>query len=178
MQIPLHDIKWKTIKENVVFSNKYLTLYNDLVEKPDKEQISFLKMQTKGYCTVFCKTKEKNIVLVRQYRYAYEKFSWECPGGIIEEGENPRECAEREVREETGYRVLDIKLAFKSHPNAYSTAWAYIFIATVEKAGEQHLDENEYILVDEITEQKLQELIKNEDFIHGPSLTCWYMSKM
>lgn len=176
MQIPYHDVQWHTVKENIVFQNKYLTLFNDIVEKPDKNHINFLKIQTKNYSTVWCKTKQNNIVLVRQYRYAFESFSWECPGGIVDDGENPQECAMREVLEETGYRIIDIKQVLKSHPNAYSTAWAYTFIATVEKVGEQHLDDNEYILVKEFTQEQFKELIKTEDFTHGPSLTCWLIS--
>ena len=177
MQTPYHDIPWRKVKDDIVFQNKYLTLHNDLVEKPDENQISFLKIETKDYTTVFCKTPENKIVLVRQYRYAFEKFSWECPGGIVDNGEEPRQCAMREVLEETGYRVTAIKEVLKCHPNAYSTAWAYTFLATVEKAGEQHLDDNEYILVQEFTEEEAQELIEKGDFVHGPSLICLLMSK-
>ena len=178
MQIPYSDIKWNTIKENIVFQNKYLTLHNDLVEKPDKKQINFLKMKTSDFSTIFCKTKENKIVLVRQYRYAFDKFSWESPGGLIDQNENAKECAIREVLEETGYRVIEIKEVLKYHPNAYSSNWAHTFLATVEKVGEQHLDDNEYIQVEEFDEDQVQELINNGDFIHAPSLLCWTMSRL
>ncbi len=176
MQKPLHDVKWNTINENIVFQNKYITLFNDIVEKPDQKQINFLKMQTKDFATVFCKTKDNKIVLVRQYRYAFEDFSWECPGGVVDNGENPFDCAKREVLEETGYQVLDLKEVLKCHPNAYSTAWAYTFIATVEKSGPQHLDDNEFILVKEFDPEEVQKLIENHQFIHAPSIICWLMS--
>ena len=178
MQKDLNNIEWKTIKENVVFQNQYLTLHNDLVERPDKEKVSFLKIKTKGFATVFCLSKENKVVLVRQYRYAFKDFSWECPGGILEEGETPEESASREVLEETGYQVSSIRLVLKCHPNAYSTAWAYTFLATVEKVGEQKLDDNEFIQVKEFDQHEIPDLIKKGKMVHNPSLTCWFMAKL
>ena len=178
MDKSLNDIAWKQIKENVVFQNKYLTLQNDLVERPDEAQINFLKIKTTDYATVFCITNENKVVLVKQYRYAFESFSWECPGGILEDGEKADESAKREVLEETGYRVLSIKQVLKSHPNAYSTAWAYTFLATVEKFGEQNLDDNEFISVKEFDLQTIPELINKGEMIHNPSLTCWFMAQL
>lgn len=177
MQKPYHDIKWNTLKENIVFQNKYITLFNNLVEKPDKKQINFLKMKTGDFVTVFCRTKENKVVLVRQYRYAFDNFSYEFPGGIVDKGETPLESAKREVLEETGYQVLDLQLVLKSHPNAYSTAWAYTFIAIVEKFGDQHLDDNEFILVEEFDKSEVFELIEKGEFVHAPSLMCLLMSE-
>lgn len=173
-----NDIAWRQLQENVVFHNKYLTLQNDLVERPDKAQINFLKIKTTDYATVFCITKENKVVLVKQYRYAFESFSWECPGGILEPGESPEDSAKREVLEETGYRVLKIKQVLKSHPNAYSTAWAYTFLATVERFGEQKLDDNEFISVNEFSVNEIPDLINGEKMVHNPSLTCWFMAQL
>jgi len=178
MQKELYDIEWRKIKENIGFKNRYLTLFNDLVERPDQEQVSFLKIKTTDYATVFCKTKENKIVLVKQYRYAFNDFSWESPGGILEEGESAEDSAKREVLEETGYRVTSIQQVLKCHPNAYSTAWAYTFLATVEKFGEQKLDDNEFILVKEFDIQELPDLIKEGKILHNPSLTCWFMANL
>ena len=169
----LYSIKWDKIQEKIIFQNQYLTLYNDLVLKPDKKETNFLKIQTKNFSTVFCVTNENKVVLVRQYRYAFDGFSWECPGGIIDDGEEPIECAIREVLEETGYKVLEIKESIKCHPNAYSTSWGYTFIAKVEKSGEQHLDDNEFILVQEFDISKVQHLIAQGKFSHGPSLISY-----
>jgi len=43
------------------------------------------------------------ILLIHQYRYAASGFLFEIPAGRLEPGEHPRACAERELREETGY---------------------------------------------------------------------------
>ena len=38
------------------------------------------------------------------------KPPWELPGGVVEEGESPRQCAEREVAEELGFEVVTGRL--------------------------------------------------------------------
>jgi ADP-ribose pyrophosphatase len=47
------------------------------------------------------------VLLVRQYRAPIDKEIWELPAGTIEPGEEPLECAKRELEEETGYRARE-----------------------------------------------------------------------
>ncbi len=46
---------------------------------------------------------DHKILIVRQYRHAIEKESIEIPAGKLEYGEDPVQCAMRELNEETGY---------------------------------------------------------------------------
>ena len=50
-----------------------------------------------------------SVVLVRQYRYPVEEALLEAPAGIVEPGEEPDDCAQRELQEETGYRADDMR---------------------------------------------------------------------
>lgn len=45
------------------------------------------------------------------------KETWEIPGGIVEAGEDPRSCAEREVEEELGIRIPAGRLLVIDHRN-------------------------------------------------------------
>jgi len=49
------------------------------------------------------------IILVKQYRPAIKKFTLEFPGGAIRKFENPRKSAARELFEETGVDVVNLK---------------------------------------------------------------------
>lgn len=48
------------------------------------------------------KDDPEKIVLVRQYRYPINKYIYELPAGLIDEGETSEQTAIREMKEETG----------------------------------------------------------------------------
>jgi ADP-ribose pyrophosphatase len=49
------------------------------------------------------------ILMVRNYRLTLQDWLWELPAGTLEPPESPRDCAARELREETGYEAADIQ---------------------------------------------------------------------
>jgi ADP-ribose pyrophosphatase len=60
------------------------------------------------YIVVVAWTPEGRIPIVRQYRPALEAFAWELPAGLVDRGEQPAECARRELQEETGYPAREM----------------------------------------------------------------------
>jgi 8-oxo-dGTP pyrophosphatase MutT (NUDIX family) len=50
-----------------------------------------------------------HVLLSWRHRFAPDIWNYELPGGIIEEGEDPAVAVAREVGEETGYRVRDVR---------------------------------------------------------------------
>ena len=59
--------------------------------------------------------KKDRVVLVRQYRYAIDSYIYEFPAGLVEPGEDYREAAIREMKEETGLTLtpLDVDPAYE-----------------------------------------------------------------
>ncbi len=90
-----------------------------------------------------------NMIMVRQFRFASAEISLEVPGGMVDPGEEPRTTAERELREETGYRCERITPLGYIEPNpAIINNRAHMFLAEgCEPAGELALDEGEDIEV-------------------------------
>ncbi len=54
-------------------------------------------------------TKDKKIILIRQFKQAADEILTEVPAGIIDKGESPLAAAKRELEEETGYGSENIK---------------------------------------------------------------------
>ena len=54
------------------------------------------------YIAIVAMTPDKRIPIVHQYRPALERFTWELPAGLVDEGEDAAEACRREIQEETG----------------------------------------------------------------------------
>jgi 8-oxo-dGTP pyrophosphatase MutT (NUDIX family) len=55
------------------------------------------------YIAIVAVTPGGRIPIVRQYRPALERFTWELPAGLVDKGETPEACCKRELLEETGF---------------------------------------------------------------------------
>jgi ADP-ribose pyrophosphatase len=55
------------------------------------------------YIAIVAMTPDGKIPIVRQYRPALERFTWELPAGLVDNGEAAAETCRRELMEETGF---------------------------------------------------------------------------
>jgi ADP-ribose pyrophosphatase len=71
----------------------------------------------------------RDTVLVRQWRHAWDESSWEVPAGTFNQGEEPLECAKRELAEETGLVAATYTSLGSVHGAAFLTGRAHMFLA-------------------------------------------------
>ena len=88
-------------------------------------------------------------MLVRQWRHAWDESSWEVPAGTFNDGEEPLECARRELAEETGLVGARYTSLGVVHGAAFLTGRAHMFlaesIAEVERNPESYEQDMEVL---------------------------------
>ncbi len=93
---------WTTLSSREVYSNPWLTLREDQVLRPNGSPGIYSVVSTRVAAGIVVLTPERDIVLVGQYRYPTEQYSWEIIAGGTDEGEEPLAAAKRELAEEAG----------------------------------------------------------------------------
>jgi 8-oxo-dGTP pyrophosphatase MutT (NUDIX family) len=169
------DSKWRKLKERVVFRNAFVGLRNDIVRRPDGEVIDFIVVENRDFSAAVCLDRDDNVILVNQYRYPWERFSWEIPSGLTESGETPEECAIREVQEETGYLVKRIKPLIRYHPTGLGSGWCNTFFAEVRGGNHQPSETHEILKVNAFTPAQVDNMILNGEIVHAATILGWTM---
>jgi ADP-ribose pyrophosphatase len=77
----------------------------------------FVVIDAPDWVNVLALTPDHRLVMVNQFRYGTDAFSWEIPGGVIDRGEDPVTAGVRELREETGYVGTSARLLGSVNPN-------------------------------------------------------------
>ena len=156
--------KEKTISSDRIYTGKVISLKVDTVEIENKGYQKREIVEHQGAVAIVALTDDDKVVLIKQFRKPIEQVIWEIPAGKLEIGETPKECAIRELKEETGYSAKNIKLIHKFFTSSgFSNQKIYIFLATGLTKGEHKFDEDEIIEKYEIDINEARNMIiKNE----------------
>ena len=87
---------------NILFTNQHLDLYSVIANFGDFSREYFVVKR--GIRVGVILVEDDSVLLVKQYRYVINDYSWELPSGGVNEGESLEEVAVRECLEETGMR--------------------------------------------------------------------------
>jgi len=150
----------KQIKTETVYDGLIVKVKMDIAELQNGNRVKREVVEHPGGVCVVAVTKENKVLLVRQFRYTIKDEMLEIPAGKLEKGEDPFECAVRELSEETGYTAnewIDLGVIYPS-AGVYSER-LYQYLALDLQPGEMHLDENELLSVEEVDIDELVEMI-------------------
>lgn len=86
------------------------------------------------------------VALVRQYRHPAGRELLEIPAGMIEPGELPQVCAEREIEQEIGFRAGRLEKLAEFFPTpGFCAERLYVYLATELTPMTQQLDHDEFV---------------------------------
>lgn len=148
------------MEKREIYSGKILglSIYDVKIEN---RQVKREIVEHPGAAAVIGFDGEK-IILVRQHRFPHG-YVLEIPAGTLEESEDPKDCALRELREETGYSAKEMTHLLSYYPSiGYSTEIIHCYVASgLEKTADIQPDNDEFITVVKMNINELISMIKD-----------------
>jgi ADP-ribose pyrophosphatase len=137
------------ISSRRLYEGKILNLRVDEVKIENGKFTSREIVEHRGAAAIVPLLTESEVILVRQYRYAVSAELLEVPAGTLEPGEDPEDCAKRELEEETGYTCEAISKVLECFvAPGYSTEKIHIYLAKGLRKTRTRMEEDEKINVE------------------------------
>ena len=151
----------KTIEVKNIYDGKIIKFELQTVELCNKKLVEREIIRHKGGVAVIPITENNEIIMVRQFRKAFDEELLEIPAGKIEYDEKPETGAKRELKEETGYSAEKISFINVMYPSpGYTDEKIYIYKAENLTEGDLSLDEDEFLQVEKYTLEQAVEMVK------------------
>jgi 8-oxo-dGTP pyrophosphatase MutT (NUDIX family) len=128
---------WQRLSRTVVYQNAWIVVYHDEVVRPDGQPGIYGQVHYRNRAVaIVALDAQDRVLLVGQFRYTLNVYSWEIPEGGAAAGEDLLVAAQREMREETGCSAGRWQEIARLHlSNSVSDEEAVCFLATELTAG-------------------------------------------
>lgn len=103
--MPLDRSPWTINSSREVYANPWIRVTEHQVTRPDGRPGVYGVVDSGVATGVVALTADDQVVLVGQWRFPFDAWSWEIPEGGAEDGEDPLVAIRRELQEETGYEA-------------------------------------------------------------------------
>ena len=128
------------------YDGYFLKIQSDTVRLPDGKTTTREYIKHPGAVVIIPVFEDGSVLLERQFRYPLDRVFIEFPAGKIDPGEDPLECAKRELREETGYTASSWEFLCTIHNAiAYSDEHLDLYLARGLQEGSRQLDDGEFL---------------------------------
>ena len=161
------------LAREVIYESDWVNLYADKVRFQDGfilDRHHLVHFDNEAVGIVILNEKDE-VLLIKSPRYVTQSEEWEIPAGGVDPGESSDTAAAREVIEETGYEVNELKKIYKYNPsNGISDQVFLIYKALAgEKTGQ--FDTNEVSEIIWVSKDRIIEMLKHNEIRCGFSLT-------
>lgn len=166
----------------IAFDNKWFKVRQDKVKLPDGKIIDDYYVWLEGDLALIVPvTKDKQIILVKQYKHASGQIMTEYPAGYIDENETPEQAGKRELLEETGFSSSKFTLLGKLTNNPTKVVGnIYLYLAEdveeVAKKGGVQSEDTEEIELLKLPPKKVLRLVESGKIWVTSSVSATYLA--
>lgn len=150
LDLPTLPNPWTTLKSREGYANPWIRVREDQVLTPAGTPGIYGVVEYQNRAVgVVPMDEEGNTWLVGQWRYCHESYEWEIPEGGCPPGEDPAECARRELMEETGLHaeVIEPLMTGIQLSNSTTNEVCDLFIARGLRQGHAMPEDTEKLQV-------------------------------
>lgn len=155
--------KFERLERNLVYEGSIINMYKDTIKVSNGNIVEWDFIGHKGAAAAIPVTNDGKIILVKQWRNALDRFTYEIPAGGLEGEDEPMiEAAKRELEEETGYKSDDLEFLISLRTTvAFCNERIDVFVARNLVKTKQNLDRDEEIEIKEFDKDELFTLIRS-----------------
>ena len=154
------------VESRRVYTGRIISLDVDVVRFPDGSvgELEMIRHPGASAIVPFLndpRGDDPHVLMIRQYRYAAEDYLLEIPAGRLNTGEDPRDCALRELKEETGCSAEQIDHLFTMYTTpGFTDEKIHLFMATGLVAGETKHEADEFLDLEPMLLSRALELVE------------------
>ena len=147
-------------------------------ELPNGVTIDLAVIRHPGACAIVAIDTDGKIPLLTQYRHAVGGWLREIPAGCINAGETPRDCAERELREETGLSAArwDQIGQIVTIPS-FCDERVTLYLARELTAAERALEHDEVINVEHVHLDEAMSMIRRGEIFDAKTIAALHLTR-
>jgi ADP-ribose pyrophosphatase len=169
-------IRVREIRE--IHRGKVFRLTQETVTLPNRLTIELDVIRHPGAAAIVPLLDDSTVILIHQYRHAVGGAIWEIPAGTLSPGEEPLECAKRELREETGYDPGALRKLGEIVPvPAYSDERIHLFVATGLQEAGQRLEEDELLEVQALPLAETLAMVDRGEIVDAKTIVGLFMAR-
>lgn len=159
----------KTISVKQIYKNSWLSLEEHRVITPDNKKGVYGVLDYGDGVSVLA-TDGDDIFLIKEYKYAIKKFTFQLPSGSVNKNESPLRSAKKELLEEAGLKAGKWALLGITHPFPTNiTTTVYLYLARdVKQVQKPEAGINLY----KFSISKVKKMIDQNKITHSGSLVC------